>query len=125
MLAHLQIIKNKKEKVRAMSALIEGPFFYNRDWSCFDPAGDKLFSFKLMREHKVSPAIYPSPEKLLAISDIEGNFNALQSFLKNNGIVDSNYNWTYGNGHLVLVGDFVDRGNNVTQVLWLIYKLEE
>ena len=28
-------------------------------------------------------------------------------------------------GHLVLVGDFVDRGWSVTQVLWFIYKLEQ
>jgi hypothetical protein len=27
-------------------------------------------------------------------------------------------------GHLVLVGDFVDRGTMVTEVLWLIYSLE-
>ena len=34
-------------------------------------------------------------------------------------------NWTFGNGHLVLVGDFVDRGFSTTQVLWFIYKLEQ
>jgi len=28
-------------------------------------------------------------------------------------------------GHLVLNGDFVDRGTDVTQVLWLIYKLDQ
>lgn len=125
MLAHLQIVKNKKEKIRAMSALVEGPFFYNRDWTCFDPAGDKLFSFKLMREHKVSPAIYPSPEKLLAISDIEGNFDAFANLLKGNGVVNEDFNWTYGKGHLVLVGDLFDRGPQVTETLWLVYKLEQ
>ena len=39
-------------------------------------------------------------------------------------MIDNNYNWTFGNGHLLLNGDFVDRGKNVIQVLWLIYKLE-
>jgi len=34
-------------------------------------------------------------------------------------------NWVFGQGHLVLVGDFVDRGMFVTQVLWLVYKLEQ
>mgnify|MGYP000951887711 CR=1 FL=1 len=40
-------------------------------------------------------------------------------------MIDQNLNWTFGKGHLVLVGDFVDRGVFVTQVLWLIYKLEQ
>ena len=83
------------------------------------------FYFKKRNGHSIEKSDYEMPENLVAISDIEGNFNAFSSFLKNNGIVDSNFNWTFGNGHLVLVGDFVDRGNNVTQVLWLIYKLEE
>jgi hypothetical protein len=83
------------------------------------------FYFKKRDGHSIEKSEYKMPEKLIAISDIEGNFNAFSSFLKNNGVVDSNFNWTFGNGHLVLVGDFVDRGNNVTQVLWLIYKLEE
>ena len=39
-------------------------------------------------------------------------------------IIDKNANWVYGNGHLVLNGDFIDRGNQASQVLWLIYHLE-
>ncbi|GAA4036049.1 hypothetical protein GCM10022409_21210 [Hymenobacter glaciei] len=66
----------------------------------------------------------PLPARLLAISDIEGNFNALADLLQRNGVVDRQYNWTYGPGHLVLNGDFVDRGEAVTPVLWLLYKLE-
>ncbi len=64
------------------------------------------------------------PEKLIAVSDIEGNFNALSSFLMSNKVIDEDYNWSYGKGSLVLNGDMVDRGNNVMSVLWLIYKLE-
>jgi hypothetical protein len=83
------------------------------------------FYFKIRNEHSIEKSEYEMPEKLIAISDIEGNFNAFSSFLKKNGVIDSNFNWIFQNGHLVLVGDFVDRGNNVTQVLWLIYKLEK
>lgn len=67
---------------------------------------------------------FPMPEQLLVLSDIEGNFNALHSFLINNGVMNKQYEWTYGRGHLVLDGDFIDRGKNTTQVLWLIYMLE-
>lgn len=70
------------------------------------------------------PAVVDMPEKLIALSDIEGNFNALAALLTANGVIDSSFNWAFGKGHLVLNGDFVDRGEEVTQVLWLIYRLE-
>ncbi|WP_211223381.1 metallophosphoesterase [Flavobacterium soli] len=85
---------------------------------------DKFYFFKKDLIQKNADT-YLMPQKLIAISDIEGNFNAFSSFLINNNIIDTNYNWTFGNGHLVLTGDFVDRGSNVVPVLWLIYKLEE
>ncbi|MFA6152486.1 MAG: metallophosphoesterase [Chitinophagaceae bacterium] len=65
------------------------------------------------------------PEKIVVLSDIEGNFNGFSAFLISNNITDSSYNWIFGQGHLVLNGDFVDRGENVMAVLWLIYKLEQ
>jgi len=44
--------------------------------------------------------------------------------LQVNGVIDHALNWSYSSGHLVLIGDMVDRGNNVVPLLWLIYKLE-
>lgn len=67
---------------------------------------------------------YETPNKLIAISDIEGNFTGFFSFLLANKVIDKNADWIFGNGHLVLNGDFIDRGKEVTQVLWLIYSLE-
>lgn len=69
-------------------------------------------------------AVYEMPENLVAISDIEGNFGPFRKLLQAGQVIDENYNWTFGDGHLVLTGDFFDRGEMVTQVLWLIYKLE-
>ena len=83
------------------------------------------FLVRLKSTHRPEKDTYPLPQKLLAISDIEGNFDGFYSFLFNNKIIDKQCNWIFGDGHLVLVGDFVDRGENVTQVLWLIYGLEE
>ena len=73
----------------------------------------------------VAPGVTQMPEKLLVLSDIEGNFNGMYSYLVSNDVIDQNYNWTYGAGHLVLLGDFVDRGEYMVQVLWLIYMLED
>jgi len=65
------------------------------------------------------------PEKLFALSDIEGNFDAFRKLLQQNKIIDENYNWIFGQGHLVFSGDMFDRGRQVTECLWLAYSLEE
>ena len=83
------------------------------------------FDVKLNSSYEPAAQVYEMPEKLVAISDIEGNFTGFYSFLLANKIIDKSCNWIYGKGHLVLNGDFVDRGKQVTQVLWLIYKLDQ
>lgn len=62
---------------------------------------------------------------MLVISDIEGNFTALRKLLQAAHVINENFDWTFGKAHLVLTGDFVDRGNMITEVLWFIYALEE
>ena len=91
----------------------------------FSNETNDTFSFTLQDSLKIYPAYYPLVSKIFAVSDIEGNFNALVSLLQGNSIIDENYNWSFGDGHLVINGDLVDRGEFVTQVLWLLYKLEQ
>ena len=86
---------------------------------------DKKFTVKLKNDIRAENAEYPDVKKFFAISDIEGNFSAFRKLLQANAVIDADYNWTFGDGHLVLTGDFVDRGEQVTEVLWLIYSLEE
>ena len=68
---------------------------------------------------------YEDENPILAISDIESGYKAFRDFLIAHGVIDEQLNWQFGKGHLVLVGDAVDRGNSVPQVLWFIYKLEQ
>ncbi|WP_333696524.1 metallophosphoesterase [Flavobacterium sp.] len=82
------------------------------------------FSVRIKDSITIENDTYEMPEKLIAISDIEGNFDALYSFLFSNKVIDKHGNWIFGNGHVVFNGDFMDRGKQVTQVLWLIYSLE-
>lgn len=82
------------------------------------------FIVPLRKNYKRSNLIFPNPKKLLAISDLEGEFDIMVKLLQANGVIDNSLNWVYGSGHLVLIGDMVDRGNNVVPLLWLIYKLE-
>jgi hypothetical protein len=85
----------------------------------------QTFSVKLKSELNFEKSEYNNVNKLFIVSDIEGNFSAFKKLLQSNSVIDANYNWTFGNGHLVLTGDFFDRGIQVTEVLWLIYSLEE
>lgn len=83
------------------------------------------FNFNIISDIKTSKTTYNDGNPIMAISDIEGGYKVFRDFLINSKVIDKNLNWTFGKGHLVLVGDFVDRGWSVTQVLWFIYKLEQ
>lgn len=91
----------------------------------FDEHPDWNFTTTLKDSLQPGPSIYPAADSIIAISDIEGEFGAFRQLLIANHVMNTNYEWTFGTGHLVLVGDFVDRGVNVTETLWLIYHLEQ
>jgi diadenosine tetraphosphatase ApaH/serine/threonine PP2A family protein phosphatase len=93
--------------------------------TCFVAPIGRSFQVPLRAAPTVPASTYAMPEKLLALSDIEGNFVGFVQLLRGAGVVDGQLNWQFGKGHLVLVGDFFDRGLNVTECLWLIYKLEQ
>ncbi|HET6996495.1 MAG TPA: metallophosphoesterase [Chitinophagaceae bacterium] len=73
----------------------------------------------------IEPCEFEKPSKYFVCSDIEGNFSALRKLLQANQVIDEKYNWIFGKGHLVFAGDMFDRGDQVTECLWLIYSLEE
>jgi len=111
---------NEKNELKASSNFNRDSILVNVD------NNDKnIFYVSLASKYEVPKTYYPASEKIMVISDIEGNYDAFVSFLFTNQVIDKNHNWIYGNGDLVLNGDFVDRGKNVTQVLWLIYKLDQ
>lgn len=70
------------------------------------------------------PVAWPDPPRVLAVSDIHGEYEALVTFLRGTGVVDDDLHWRWGPGHLVVVGDVFDRGDRVTECLWLLYRLE-
>lgn len=89
------------------------------------PADNSSFTLQIHQDIQTPDAIYNDGEPIVALSDIESGFAAFRQFLVSHGVADQQLNWTFGKGHLVLVGDFVDRGASTTQVLWAIYKLEQ
>lgn len=69
--------------------------------------------------------VLPMPAKVAVLSDIEGNLTFLDGALGKLGVSDGAATWTYGDGHLVVVGDAVDRGREVFAVLWRLYALAQ
>lgn len=72
----------------------------------------------------VSADVAANPTRLLMLSDFEGEFDAFVRLLQAQGVIDRDLHWSYGDGHIALAGDFVDRGQHVVPLLWLIYRLE-
>lgn len=92
---------------------------------CYFTLDQSRFEIELDSIFRIPNSSYSDGEKILAISDIESGYQAFRDYLINNEVIDQNLNWSFGKGHLVLVGDFVNRGMSTTQVLWFIYKLEK
>lgn len=107
-----KIIKLRKEK----NSLLE-----------VESAYDSKLKFSFVLKDSLKPDLFEfnNINKIISVSDIEGNFKLFSDFLINNKIIDKDFNWKFGNGHLVCNGDFFDRGDDVTACLWLIYKLEQ
>lgn len=67
---------------------------------------------------------YAHHDKILVLSDPHGDFESFYAILKSQGVIGSQYEWTFGRNHLVIIGDVFDRGKDVLPIFWLIYKLE-
>jgi hypothetical protein len=74
---------------------------------------------------EVKQLVYNGNFKIGAVSDIHGQYDAFIKLLKNNGVIDQQEMWSFGNGHFVVAGDIFDRGPQVTEVLWFLYDLEK
>jgi hypothetical protein len=80
----------------------------------------------LETDYQLSPQTsFKDVARLAVISDVHGQYFTMLSLLQANGVVDDQADWTFGDGHLVIVGDVFDRGDKVTDIFWLIYKLEK
>jgi hypothetical protein len=62
--------------------------------------------------------------RIAALSDIHGQYDTAVRLMSQNGVIDGAGNWDFGDGHLVVVGDIFDRGDQVTELLWLIHNLQ-
>jgi hypothetical protein len=73
----------------------------------------------------VPPAETKEVERLLVVSDPHGHAKGFVEVLRIHGVVDAALDWSYGKGHLAVVGDIFDRGDRVNEILWWLYQLEK
>lgn len=76
---------------------------------------------KFERQREVD---YQEVDSIAVMSDIHGQYDAARKLLINAGVMNEDHEWTYGHGHLVIVGDIFDRGPAVNEVLWLVHNLQ-
>jgi hypothetical protein len=87
---------------------------------------DRSIEYVVPRADPVVKAhIIDDVPRIFAVSDIHGEYEAFANILLHAGIVDEDLHWRWGSGHLVVLGDVFDRGDMVTECLWLIYRLEQ
>jgi len=87
--------------------------------------GDSTWQYVVpVQAPEIQPHTYDNVSKIFAISDIHGEFEPLVDLLEASGVIDEELHWTWGDGHLVINGDTFDRGDQVTECLWLLYRLE-
>jgi len=70
------------------------------------------------------PDTFQDAHRIVAIGDVHGDYQRFLELLHTAALVDAKNAWTGGDTHLVLVGDFVDRGDHTAQVLDLLMDLE-
>lgn len=96
-------------------------------FSCFvDNEDEDAFDFEINHKNSfpIKTSKFEMTSRVIVISDIEGNFNALYSLLLTNHVMTEDFKWSFNDGQLVILGDLMDKGRNVTPCLWLIYHLE-
>lgn len=100
-----------------------------KNYSKFKSKDEKYFNPKYLFSGYTNEDIgtfeFDGVEKIAALSDIHGQYDLFIEILRNNGIIDDQNQWAFGEGHFVIVGDIFDRGDKVQECLWFVYQLEQ
>lgn len=70
------------------------------------------------------PPSSPPSQRVVAVGDIHGAYDALVEILQTTGLIDEDLGWSGGSSILVQTGDFLDRGREVRKVMDLLMGLQ-
>ncbi|WP_018692032.1 metallophosphoesterase [Algicola sagamiensis] len=86
---------------------------------------NETMAFPIYPLEKEASVFKRTPNKIAVVSDLEGDLDFFLKWGRANGVLTKNGDWAYDKGHLVILGDTVDRGRYVYDLLWKIYQLEQ
>lgn len=66
----------------------------------------------------------PTGTPLLVVADSHGEYGIFVQLLQRQHVIDASLRWSFGQGHLVVLGDVFDRGAHQLEILWLLYQLQ-
>ncbi len=90
-----------------------------------DHLGHYPFEVSLRPFSRQEWLVESQPERVFVMSDPHGRLDCVVSLLQGNNVIDSDLRWSYGQDHLVMIGDIFDRGEDAVQIYWLFYKLQQ
>lgn len=82
-------------------------------------------AIELMPAASASVSTLPAARRIVALSDIHGQYDLLVTLLRAHKVIDGQDRWTMGSDTLVIAGDVFDRGPKVTEAFWLLYGLQQ
>lgn len=120
-------IKKKKAEVEWIANGKVNKATYKKDQEVFSAEGLPTVDISILRSYELKQNYKEEylANKIAAISDIHGQYDLCLDLFKANGIISDDLEWSFGDGHLVVVGDIFDRGPKVTEMLWFFVKLEQ
>ncbi len=115
--------------IRIEGSMVRESFFLpDRSSVITLPSGQQTSYRELTKTYRTKPKYRQSFKRIdsiAAISDVHGHYDNYLKQLLANGIIDKDLNWKFGRGHFVFLGDAFDRGDEVTEILWHLFKLEK
>ncbi len=83
-----------------------------------------LLSIALQSQTAAEDWRWSGVERIVAMSDVHGAYDAMAVTLAKAGVLDEEQRWNGGATHLVITGDVLDRGADSRKVMDLLMRLE-
>jgi hypothetical protein len=88
----------------------------------FSTGGDSVYT---AQHDSIAWDIKPTPKRIIAVGDLHGDFNALLKILEEQQLVNRSGKWTGGGTHVVILGDYSDRGDDTRYIMEFLIDLEQ
>lgn len=88
-------------------------------------SGGALYRTAIRLEPPAPADIEPiASDSIYLFGDVHGEFDRIKTLLEGAGLIDEEGHWQGGSRTVGLLGDLFDRGDDVTRLLWFLYRLE-